>query len=463
MKKRFLKQTMAVALSTAMALAPMTALADDSATGTGAIFSYKVQDVVVPTTYTFAMNPDGLPIVQAGVTGTVTSQIVSQSMGIVNRSSYDQIVKVELEVTDLNAAIDDTPSITFVSEEADITKAARGEYKVLLQLVPANSATAVEKFYDSANSYAEANIDTDTAAAALGNVVMAGNTSAAVTLASGSNDVLVKLTKGTYDLKDSTTIALGTDTANDVASKFELKANGGVTAFKFDGKMNSDADWTKLTAGVKVDAIYEFTTVTGKEKAVTGTAMVTIPTTVDLNGKVITITGLKGTNNYQDGTVTITKLDGTEMTVVLSKVPNYYTRDDSAWTEAGGGNIVFTFVDALDNVGVISSVSITLADDTVIVPVIPPVATLEGKVLTIANLSSESNYVGGTLTIKKKADGELAAYAFSAATAYYTRDDSAWTEADGGTIVITFKDNLDTVGTIENIKITLSDGTEIEP
>ena len=459
MKKGFLKKTTAVALGAAMALAPITALADDGATGTGAIFSYKVTKVVVPTTYTFAMNPDGLPIVQTGVTDPVTDQIVSQSVGIINKSSYDQVVKVELTVTDLNAADQDTPQITFVDKESDITSAGSGEYKVLLQLLPADSSSAVSQYYDGTTA---TDINTTTDAAALANVVMTANTNAAVALTAGDNEVSFKLPKASYALASGSAITLGTDTANDVESKFELTANGGITAFKLGGKMNANADWTKLTEGVKIDAVYEFSTVTGSEKAVAGTAMVTVPTSVTLNGGVVTITGLTAKRNYVNAEFTIVNNSTEEETFIdVNKMLKQFTWVTDAYTKEKGGTLQFVLPDTWVSAGTVKNLVVTLSDGTTISPAAGPEVSLDGKTISVTNLEGENNMKDIKVILNKDGNETEVSLLTSNLQSSMTWDTSAWTSDDGGDISVTLKEAWDAYGTISSVIVVLEDESTI--
>ena len=72
-----------------------------------------IVNIVVPTAYTLALNPYGLPI-QIAEDKTVTEQVISGTYGIVNKSSTDQIVTVSLTVEDQNGG-----ELIFVDSEEE--------------------------------------------------------------------------------------------------------------------------------------------------------------------------------------------------------------------------------------------------------------------------------------------------------------------------------------------------------
>ncbi len=243
MKK--MKKVLALTLSASMALGmSMTGMAAEPEVSVDApIYAYDITNVIVPATYVVAFNPNGLDVTKGG--STVNDQIVSKNYGIINKSSKDKVITVSFEVEDLNEG-----QITFTEDPADVNTAAANDYVINLTMVPANdSEVKVGSTPDSANK--------DTAAADLGDVTMTGATSSAQNLVAGTNEVDFLLEKAVY----TGSIDLDNKTDNNVADAFTLTglaADGaGITAFTFGGSMNPKADWTKLTKGIRITAVYD--------------------------------------------------------------------------------------------------------------------------------------------------------------------------------------------------------------
>ena len=187
MKSRMMKKTLAVALSATMAMGmSVTAFAEDPAPGTdpsteveAPIYSFDVTDVVVPTTFVTAFNPDELTVKKdASDTTGVKDQVLSKNYGILNKSTKDKIVTVDLTVTDKN-----TDKIVFVDSDADATGAEKGEYAVHLEVVPADT-TEVQVGGASA-----ASADKTTDGTKLSDVTMTPAAGKGVTLKAGSNSI----------------------------------------------------------------------------------------------------------------------------------------------------------------------------------------------------------------------------------------------------------------------------------
>ena len=241
---RKMKKALAVILSAAMVMGmSMTTFAADQEVSVDApIYAYDVTQVVVPTTFVVAFNPDGLSVdVDGDGTGDTTDQIISKNYGIINKSTKDKIITVTLEVEDLNE-----DKITSASA-ADVTNASESDYVLSLDAIPADTSEV---------QVGGASADKDTAGAALADVTMTKAASVKMPLMAGENEIDFVLQKAEYD----GTIDLSTATGNNVADKFTLKnlaANGkGITAFTFGGTMNNKADWTKLTKGIRITAVY---------------------------------------------------------------------------------------------------------------------------------------------------------------------------------------------------------------
>lgn len=243
MKK--MKKVLALTLSASMALGmSMTGMAAEPEVSVDApIYAYDITNVIVPATYVVAFNPNGLDVTKGG--STVNDQIVSKNYGIVNKSSKDKVITVAFEVEDLNEG-----QITFTDDPADVTNATADDYVINLTMVPADtSEVKVGSTPDSA--------DQDTAATELGDVTMTGATGSAQNLVAGTNEIDFLLEKAVY----TGSIDLDNKTDNNVADAFTLTglagAGKGITAFTFGGTMNAKADWTKLTKGIRITAVYD--------------------------------------------------------------------------------------------------------------------------------------------------------------------------------------------------------------
>lgn len=290
-----MKKVLALSLSATMAMGiAMPVMAADPPAVTAPIYSFETIDVVVPTTYKVAFNPEGLTVkTGTGASDTSTAQILSKNYGILNKSNKDMLCTVALKVEDKNTGDN---KVTFVDSAADVTNAKDGEYKIYLSAVPAD-ATEVKVGTSSA--------DKDTAGSALDDVTMTGAASQAVALKAGDNKLAFKLDKAEYEAKSGSEVTLGTTNTNDVASNYQIKAvagaGKGITAFTFGGSMNAKADWTKLTSGIEITPVYTSKVATSDDTVITGTgAMVKVgpQVTVSPDG-LITISGLTTDANFR--------------------------------------------------------------------------------------------------------------------------------------------------------------------
>lgn len=297
---RKMKKALAVALSAAMVMGmSVTSFAADGEVSVDApIYAYDITNVVVPTTFLVAFNPNGLKVDMDGDASTdtdvITDQIVSKNYGIINKSTRDKVITVTLKVEDLNEG-----KITF-AEAADVTSAGVDDYVINLTAVPAD-ATEVKVGANSA--------DLNTTGADLADVSMTEATSSGITLVEGENDVDFLLEKAVYDGK----IDISGATGNNVAGSFTLTSlagsGKGITAFTLGGTMNDKADWTKLTKGIRITAVY------GNENAVDGAMPVTGTGALYENPNPVFKTGADvGTIKYKPGTgndaiQTITKIE----------------------------------------------------------------------------------------------------------------------------------------------------------
>lgn len=361
---RKMKKALAVALSATMVMGmSMTSFAADQEVSVDApIYSYDVTNVVVPTTFVVAFNPDGLNVdVDGDGTGDTTDQIVSKNYGIINKSTKDKVITVTLEVEDLNE-----DKITFTADPDEITNASEDDYILSLDAIPADT-TEVQ--------VGNASAGLTTTGADLVDVTMTKAASVKMPLLAGENEVSFLLEKAKYD----GTINLGSATGNNVADQFtltDLAENGkGITAFTFGGTMNNKADWTKLTKGIRITAVYS------NENAPTGAAPETGTGAFYNNPNPVFKTGADvGTIKYKAGTgddavASITKieidyagkafdgyhagktwsaatdagglitLDTTYLSPYFTKYPNDATREAVITYETVGGEIKMATVD----------------------------------------------------------------------------------------------------------------------
>lgn len=273
MKSKNMKKVLSVAMSATMVMGmSMTAFAEDPTPTPAAadaeveapIYSLDITQVIVPTTYAVAFNPDELTVT-VDKTNDVnsTDPIVSKKYGIINKSTKDKIVSVELQVEDLNTGDN---HVTFVDTAAEATGADAGKYAVYLAATPAD-ATEVK--------IGSASADKDTEAADLANVTMSEATGKDVAMHSGSNHIAFKLAKAEYELKTDGSLELGTATNNDVKDLYQVKAlagsGAGITGFTFTGAMNKNADWNKLQNKIKISAIYTSKNASTTDAVITGT------------------------------------------------------------------------------------------------------------------------------------------------------------------------------------------------
>lgn len=348
MKLKSMKKVLAAVLSTTMVMGmSMTVLADDGeitstsptnpATGgsiTAPIFSYDITHVVVPTSYGVAFNPDGLDITVSTATTpavTTTSTVASKNYGIINKSSKDKLVKVGLSVS----STEPRESVTFVNTKAAATTdAEKGEYKIYLEVVPAD-ATDVQ-IYD--NNVAKAPTTTTTPSSLAHVKMEKAASTATVPMKLGDNEVAFKLGKAEYSLKKDGSLNLeGGITGNDVKDLYkvtDLDTDAGVTGFTFDGAMNSNADWTKVTGKVEITPTYTIETTDDSVTVLDGTgAMAKIGLQISMNNDgLITMTGFTAEQNYVS--LAVTDGEGTKWDIGDSP----YTWDLTNYNAETGGD-----------------------------------------------------------------------------------------------------------------------------
>lgn len=209
----------------------------------------EIVNVVVPVTYTLALNPYRLPI-RTGQGEVITEQVISETYGIVNKSSTDQIVTVSLTVEDGNDG-----ELVFVDSAEEAEKAGMGIYAVYLAVVPANE----EQILIGGEP-----IEETISAESLRNVQMTGAVEQALTLKRGVNDLSFKLSQAVYDSKTEDDFSESEDSLECVLKGLAPDGKG-VTAYTFTGVMNPNASWEKLSGGIKLSVVYKYQDADGEE------------------------------------------------------------------------------------------------------------------------------------------------------------------------------------------------------
>lgn len=333
MKMKSIKKILTSVLSVSMLMgSALPVLAAEGGVDVEApIYSLDVIDVIVPTTYAVAFNPDGLTV-KTGDSSASTNQILSKNYGIINKSSKDKLITITLNVVDQNT----NSGITFVNSAQDVTDAEEGEYKIHLTVIPADT-TEVQ--------VGNASADQTTTAADLNDVTMTPvATGKEVTLSGGENYIGFKLSKAVWTPKTGEELTLGGTNSNDVRENFEvtgLAGSGkGITAFTFGGEMNTKADWSKLTQGIKITVIYDNETVTSDLATIDGTGAM-----VEVNVAPTFATG-KGIGQIQysrgagdDGLKEIKKIE----MPISGQMYDGYNEYTGAWSAATEGSGVITF------------------------------------------------------------------------------------------------------------------------
>ena len=333
--RKTMKKTLATTMAMAMVLAmPCVASAADpsSDAATTPIFTNEVESVIVPTSLTVALNPQELTV-KVGDT-TSTAQVLSKTVGIVNKSSRAKDVKVKLAVADASG------KVTFKDSSSAVTSDKLTDYFIYLEATPASAANSIKK-----NGAA---IDASIAAADLAGLTQT-NASTGVKLSKGDNEIAFKLGKATYKFKANGEVVFGTSTSNDVSDQYEIDTLGsdGYTSFVFTGALNKNAKWTDMgTNQIVITPTYTISDVTGSEEAVTGTAgqIKTTPAVVLPNFTASTTT--KGVITYNKAAVTsITKIEMTNANGTFD-VYHAYAGAYEAATSADNNGVTTVTIDS---------------------------------------------------------------------------------------------------------------------
>lgn len=227
----------------------------------------EIINVVVPTTFTLALNPYRLPVMTDGENMT-TEQIISGTYGIVNKSSTDQIVTVTLLVEDHSGK-----ELLFVDSAEEAEHAGMNVYAIYLAAVPANG----EQILIDGEP-----VDKTVTGESLQNVKMTGAPDRAITLYAGTNQMSFQLSKAVYQSEpeeESGEENLDAEEEDTSESKEqpenvlkELDPDGkSVTAYTFNGVMNPNAEWEKLSGGIKLSVVYTYQTADREEEIIEGT------------------------------------------------------------------------------------------------------------------------------------------------------------------------------------------------
>ncbi len=263
----------------------------------------EIIDVVVPSAYTLALNPYRLPV-RVGEDALSTEQIISGTYGIVNKSSGAQIVTVSFTVEDYTDG-----ELLFVDSPEEAENAGRNVYAIYLAAVPANEEPVLIDGQP---------IGSDVSGDSLQNVGMGGAQEQAVTLYAGFNQIAFRLSGAVYgtesgeetekdavlpedETERNTTLSEdgtesdtglteenlegdmdlpeagleGEDNNSEEVSPIVLKGlspdGKGVTAYTFYGVMNPDAEWEKLSGGIRLSVVYTYQKADGCEEIIEGT------------------------------------------------------------------------------------------------------------------------------------------------------------------------------------------------
>ena len=332
MKMKSINKILASVLSVSMLMgSAMPVLAAEGGVDVDApIYSLDIMNVIVPTSYAVAFNPEELPV-KTGDSTTSNAQILSKTYGIINKSSKDKVITITLNVADQNA----NSGITFVDSAEEVTNAGDDEYKIHLTLIPAGTAKV---------QVGGADADQSTDAEALNDVTMTPAADNAVTLKSGENYIGFKLEKAKWTPKSGSELTLGETNSNNVADSFEvtgLAVDGkGITAFTFGGEMNTKANWSELTQGIKITVIYDNQNAASDLTVIEDTgAMVKldIPATFATGSGIGQIKYSRGTGD--DGLKEITKIN---VTLSNGKTYDAYHAASTSWPAATDASGVIT-------------------------------------------------------------------------------------------------------------------------
>lgn len=224
-------------------------------------------NVVVPAAYTLALNPYRLPVM-TGEEEITTDQIISGTYGMVNKSSTDQIVTVTLLVEDYSGE-----ELVFVDSAEEAEHAGMNVYAIYLAAVPAGGEPIL---IDGEP------VDKTVTGESLQNVKMTGAPDRAVTLYAGTNQMSFQLSKAVYHSELAEEPGEGNlDAEEEDTSESkeqpenvlkELDPDGkSVTAYTFTGVMNPNAEWEKLSGGIKLSVVYTYRAADGDEEIIEGT------------------------------------------------------------------------------------------------------------------------------------------------------------------------------------------------
>lgn len=199
-------------------------------------------DVVVPTAYHVAFNPYGLEV-QMGNGDISREQVLSKNYGIINKSSKDVIVRVVFIIEDLNEG-----KIKFVDSYETAKNAESDIFAICLAMLPSDGSTIM---------IGDEKVNLKTTGKELSDVNMKVSRNTSKILYGGENLVEFRLPSAVYEMQDIDDISY--EESLQVSESANLKScEMGITAFTFGGSMNENADWNKLSKGVKITSIYTY-------------------------------------------------------------------------------------------------------------------------------------------------------------------------------------------------------------
>lgn len=246
MTKRNLKKMAAFAMAAAMVVSTPVGAADQVIQGSGTVsgtsnpvyYKQNITNVTVPTSLAVAFNPEELDV-DLGAEGISKAQIVSRTVAMVSTASRDKKVTVSFGIATNNE------KIKFV----DKSKVNEGtDLNVNLRLLAAAETGNIKAGSGVSGTVAIAKSGTglNVTSEQLAKAVMSGAPSGTERVITSGTEVSFRLEKAKYDYP--TLHVDNTGSGSEVVGTLNSLAAGdkGITAFKFVGEMNPNADWSTL-------------------------------------------------------------------------------------------------------------------------------------------------------------------------------------------------------------------------
>lgn len=332
--KKFLALTLSAAMVMGMSMTSFAAEATPGqATIEAPIYAMDITQVLVPTKFVVAFNPDGYKVVRdSSDTIGSTDQIITDKYGIINKSSKNKLVTVTFDVQDKNNMIEfDTDDNVGTAQTNSSTA-----YKMSLNVAVANE-TEVKSSANLNPSFTK-----EAVAADLNNVNMTAVTSGTgyVQLTTGETDVAFWLAKGKY------TGDIDMSKNKPVTEQITLTGladdGKGVTGFTFAGKLNNKADWSKATQPVVIKAVYDVKTAADlTAESGTGAYVAITPVFASNAAKTITYTVGSGASKITVKAIKVKATDGIYYDI--------YSQLGSVWAAATDNSGTITIADGAIN------------------------------------------------------------------------------------------------------------------